>query len=91
MPTLVRKLQGKKTVVFHCALSQERGPGAALKYTRATRKKEAPKGCKEGEAENNDEQTVYVLDRGFVGWQEEYGEDERLTTAYSKEIWKDGY
>ena len=37
------------------------------------------------------EQTVYVLDRGFVGWQEVYGEDERLTEEYRKELWQDGY
>lgn len=37
------------------------------------------------------EQKVYVLDRGFVGWQEEYGEDERLTEAYAKDLWKEGY
>lgn len=37
------------------------------------------------------EQKVYVLDRGFVGWQETYGEDERLTEGYVKDLWKDGY
>lgn len=37
------------------------------------------------------EQTVYVLDRGFVGWQEVYGGDERLTEGYRKELWADGY
>jgi hypothetical protein len=36
-------------------------------------------------------QKVYVLDRGFVGWQERYGEDPRLTEGYRKEIWKEGY
>lgn len=37
------------------------------------------------------EQKVYVLDRGFVGWQEIYGEDTRLTEGYRKEIWQGGY
>ena len=41
--------------------------------------------------EEKKEQKVYVLDRGFVGWQERYGEDTRLTEGYRKEIWKDGY
>jgi Cdc25 family phosphatase len=53
----------------------------------------------EGDAEWEDveeegkkkEQKVYVLDRGFVGWQERFGEDSRLTEGYRKEIWKDGY
>jgi hypothetical protein len=43
------------------------------------------------EEEEGKEQKVYVLDRGFVGWQERYGEDSRLTEGYRKEIWKDGY
>lgn len=51
---------------------------------------------KEGDGEWEDveekkEQKVYVLERGFVGWQESYGEDMRLTEGYRKEIWKDGY
>lgn len=36
-------------------------------------------------------QKVYVLERGFVGWQEQFGEDTRLTEGYRKELWKDGY
>lgn len=35
------------------------------------------------------EQMVYVLDRGFQGWQEVYGEDERLTENYNKALWQD--
>ena len=33
-PELIRKLAEKEIVVFHCALSQQRGPSAALKYMR---------------------------------------------------------
>lgn len=35
------------------------------------------------------EQKVFILDQGFVGWQEKYGEDERLTEGYSKALWMD--
>ncbi|KAL1871566.1 hypothetical protein VTK73DRAFT_2030 [Phialemonium thermophilum] len=112
MPTLVRQLQDKKTVVFHCALSQQRGPGAALRYIRERERMFAIKsrgstaaGSAESSAEGESateelssdsnaghiEQNVYVLDRGFVGWQELYGEDERLTEGYRKELWRDGY
>ncbi|KAG7101020.1 CDC25-like phosphatase YCH1 [Verticillium longisporum] len=86
MPTLVRRMQGKKTVVFHCALSQQRGPSAALKYLRERdqmMRRENP-----AELAN---QTVYVLDLGFSGWQQTYGEDERLTDGYSKELWQSGF
>jgi Cdc25 family phosphatase len=107
MPTLVRQLQDKKMVIFHCALSQQRGPGAALKYIRERERlfprrktdgedKKAAEGGqiegeKEKESEQGVEQKVYVLDRGFVGWQEVYASDERLTEAYRKELWEDGY
>ncbi|KAL1653112.1 Cdc25 phosphatase Ibp1 [Didymella pomorum] len=33
-PELVRELKDKEVVVFHCALSQQRGPSAALRYLR---------------------------------------------------------
>ncbi|EEY15038.1 conserved hypothetical protein [Verticillium alfalfae VaMs.102] len=86
MPTLVRRMQDKKTVVFHCALSQQRGPSAALKYLRERDqmlRRENP-----AELAN---QTVYVLDLGFSGWHQTYGEDERLTEGYSKELWQSGF
>lgn len=120
IPELVRKLKDKETVVFHCALSQQRGPSAALRYIRerdrllgpgAKTKIQSGSGVGEvmlknkeehGKEEDKDaewedvedegkEQKVYVLDRGFVGWQERYGEDPRLTEGYRKEIWKEGY
>lgn len=34
IPELLRTLRDKDTVVFHCALSQQRGPSAALRYLR---------------------------------------------------------
>lgn len=34
VPELVRTLKDKDVVVFHCALSQQRGPSAALRYLR---------------------------------------------------------
>lgn len=61
IPELIRTLQDKDTVIFHCALSQQRGPSAALRYLREQRRK-----AQDGESK----QQVYVLDRGFVGWQE---------------------
>ncbi|KAI1652944.1 Rhodanese-like protein [Daldinia decipiens] len=97
MPTLLRKLADKEIVIFHCALSQQRGPSAALRYIRekeaaasaVKRTAEEKEVKKEGNAAK--QQQVYVLDRGFVGWQEVYGPDERLTEAYRKELWESGY
>ncbi|KAK3306739.1 uncharacterized protein B0T15DRAFT_528120 [Chaetomium strumarium] len=113
LPALVRQLQDKETVVFHCALSQQRGPTAALRYIRERERilaslkgkktasgEKTPQAVREegvvaavsGEGSHEvKEQKVYVLDRGFVGWQEAYGTDERLTEGYCKELWEDGY
>lgn len=38
MPELLRTLKDKEIVVFHCALSQQRGPSAALRYLREKRR-----------------------------------------------------
>lgn len=97
MPTLVRKLKDKKTVVFHCALSQQRGPSAALKYLREKdghlQTLELSSSREGGDAKESSgaavAQEVYVLEKGFVGWQEVYGDDERLTEGYRKELWQD--
>lgn len=61
LPELVRQLRDKETVVFHCALSQVRGPSAALAYMRERNRLVG----KEAEG-----QKVLVLDGGFVKWQE---------------------
>lgn len=82
MPTLVRRLDGKKTVVFHCMLSQQRGPSAALRYLR---EKQA---TADGDRPDEGQQEVLVLDQGFQGWQAEYGPDERLTEGYRKDLWE---
>ncbi|RYP91964.1 hypothetical protein DL770_001938 [Monosporascus sp. CRB-9-2] len=109
MPTLLRQLADKDTVVFHCALSRERGPSAALRYLREREAQQAQqqqakaegKGVAEGEKGAGDgnaetelkvkQQKVYVLDRGFVGWQEVYGPDETLTEAWRKELWEQSH
>jgi rhodanese-related sulfurtransferase len=103
---IVDSLADKEIVVFHCYLSQQRGPGAALKYLRErdskikNRGSETPgeaenlqvkKGKEDGELKKADQgkevdvagtggsavespnakkQEVFVLDGGFVKWQE---------------------
>ena len=138
IPEIVRTMADKEIVVFHCALSQQRGPTAALRYLRerdrgiknekldgekgppgigirdgSIRKIASPaskeeevkaeiekvlespesggnsgSGLKAPHSESKD-QEVYVLDKGFVGWQEKYGNDERLTEGYAADIWTD--
>jgi rhodanese-related sulfurtransferase len=66
MPELVRTLKDKDVVVFHCALSQQRGPSSALRYLR---EKERLNGVSE-DGKGSGQQKVYVLEGGFVKWQE---------------------
>lgn len=73
MPELVRTLKNKQTVVFHCALSQQRGPSSALRYLREKERLEGNAGAEasgDGEGVVEGGQTVYVLEGGFVKWQE---------------------
>jgi hypothetical protein len=46
---------------------------------------------KAGDGGETKQQKVYVLKDGFVGWQERYGEDTRLTEGYEKRLWQNGY
>ncbi|KZF25433.1 Rhodanese-like protein [Xylona heveae TC161] len=96
-PELVRTLADTPTVVFHCALSQQRGPGAALRYLRERSRMGYDKTAADVVAEGGEQaqgarekpqQQVYVLQGGFVKWQEKYGSDERLTEGYVKDIWE---
>jgi Cdc25 family phosphatase len=104
-PELIRTLRDKEVVIFHCALSQQRGPSAALRYLRE--KERLGVGSVEGVAEEGDvcvekrdgeekgdgkakEQKVFVLQGGFTMWQEKYGEDEMLTEGYQKDVWEFG-
>jgi rhodanese-related sulfurtransferase len=85
LPELLRTLKDKDQVIFHCALSQQRGPSAALKYARG---REELAGKLSGGVEKK-HQEVCVLVGGFSMWQAKYGEDERLTEGYVKDIWDD--
>lgn len=77
-------------VVFHCMLSQVRGPSSAMKFMRY---------CNELLETSQDEQEkefilnlrITILRGGFAKWQEDYGDDPSLTQGYQKDIWKYGY
>lgn len=96
MPELLRTLKDKDKVVFHCMLSQQRGPKAALAYARAKANEVAKQGEDKGEqAKNDDERTrkfggqeICVLEGGFGQWQSRYGDDKKLTEGYVKELWE---
>ena len=85
IPELLRTLKDKDKVIFHCALSQQRGPKAALTYAR---ERAGLAGKLLGDAEKKN-QEICVLEGGFNMWQAKYGEDDRLTEDYAKDIWGD--
>ena len=100
MPELLRVNREKERVVFHCMLSQQRGPKAALAYARArayeVSKREKERRENDGEDEEKEGakedgkiggQEVCVLEGGFGNWQSFYGDDERLTEGYVKDLW----
>ena len=91
MPALVRALRAKRVIVFHCALSQQRGPAAARGYVRERARVWPADNASPEAAAPAPAQQVYILDRGFVGWQKTYGNDSRLTVNYDSELWKEGY
>lgn len=97
MPELLRTNQDSDRIVFHCMLSQQRGPKAALAYARAKAYEVAKKASEEGKdgVEPVEEgmgkignQEVCVLEGGFETWQRYYGEDKTLTAGYEKDLWE---
>ena len=67
MPELVRTLKGKEKVIFHCALSQQRGPTAARMYLREKDKAIARE--EDQQVGSSGKQEVFILEGGFTQWQ----------------------
>ncbi|KAJ0970158.1 hypothetical protein J5N97_023035 [Dioscorea zingiberensis] len=59
MPDLINAVKGKETLVFHCALSQIRGPSCARIFLNHLSETKDDSGIK----------NVMVLERGFNGWE----------------------
>lgn len=80
VPELVRTLKDKKTVVFHCMLSQQRGPSAALRYARERERLLGAEGgvVQDEGASGRLGQRVVVLTGGFNAWQEQSVSDRRF-------------
>lgn len=83
IPELVRLHRDKDKVVFHCMLSQQRGPSSALKFARALQ----TVAQKEKQAQDVTWPQVCVLEGGFGVWAARYGQDERLTEAFVRDLW----
>lgn len=76
---LVERTKTVPTVIFHCALSQVRGPKAARIYAE-TRDILQSKG-------QDTTHEVYVLSGGFQDFQAKFKNDPELVENWSKEVW----
>ncbi|KAI8995866.1 Rhodanese-like domain-containing protein [Gaertneriomyces semiglobifer] len=65
-------------VIFHCALSQVRGPKCARHYHQLVK----PDVTK---------QEVLILQGGFTTWQQLHNADKELIENYNAEYWNDPY
>lgn len=82
--------KNQQVVVFHCMLSQQRGPSSAMRFMRYLNEK-LELSNDEAEVKFIENMKIFILRGGFGKWQESYGDDPNLTEGYEKEIWKFGY
>ncbi|CCE73129.1 Piso0_000150 [Millerozyma farinosa CBS 7064] len=84
---LQRRLEDEQVndVVFHCMLSQSRGPKAALAFLRSLDDVTGDES-----KEYFGKLGVWVLKGGFNAWQAEFAEDPTLTEGYEKDLWNFG-
>ncbi|KAJ8586545.1 Rhodanese-like protein [Rhizopogon salebrosus TDB-379] len=72
---LIKRTKDIPVMIFHCQLSQERGPKAARMYEGTCR------------ALHDTSPTVYVLQGGFVQFGESYKDDPELVENWREVIW----
>lgn len=85
LPQLQQKLIENEIddVVFHCALSQVRGPRSTLMFLRSLNEVQDP-----NDRAFFDKLSVSVLQGGFTSWQQKYGSDTEVTEDYIKDLWE---
>ncbi|KAN0139836.1 Rhodanese-like domain containing protein [Lactarius tabidus] len=76
---LIRDTKDVPQVIFHCALSQLRGPKAARQYFNRRNKLRD---------DNDTPQEVLILSGGFTEFQERFKDDPQLVENWSKDIWE---
>jgi len=72
------KTKGIPILIFHCALSQVRGPRTARTYAEIRDRTRQP---------NDIPQEIYVLRGGFSLFQAMYHSEPELVEGWSKEVW----
>ncbi|CAE6458234.1 unnamed protein product [Rhizoctonia solani] len=79
---LISKTKDVPKMIFHCALSQQRGPKAARIYAETRNNRLNP-----GETPT---QEIFVLRGGFTEFQRLFKDDPVLVEKWRKEVWQ-GY
>ncbi|CAD6887605.1 unnamed protein product [Tilletia controversa] len=87
LDSLVKDLAGVPKVVFHCHLSQQRGPKAARLYTEA-RNHAIETGAIDPKTESGSPQQVVVLRDGAAGFVRQYKDDKSLVENYDARSWE---
>ncbi|PLW16132.1 hypothetical protein PCANC_03925 [Puccinia coronata f. sp. avenae] len=90
---LIEQLKDVKCVIFHCALSQQRGPTAAKLYAHRREDGLVSGSLKSSLAFGEEArargaaQEVIILEGGFKGWAEEFKQDKTLVEGYNPALW----
>jgi len=76
---LVKDTRDVPQIIFHCALSQVRGPKAARQYND-----------RRNQMRDDDDipHEVFVLRGGFTRFQEKFKDDPQLVENWNKDIWE---
>ncbi|TPX71701.1 hypothetical protein SpCBS45565_g00901 [Spizellomyces sp. 'palustris'] len=83
----IEPLNSVPKVIFHCALSQVRGPKCANHYQQVSAVvRGQQEAAKEGEGAP---QEVLILRGGFQNWQNLYAKESDLVENYNAQFWKD--
>ncbi|KAF9925393.1 hypothetical protein FBU30_004807 [Linnemannia zychae] len=90
LPTLIESYKEIPQLIFHCALSQVRGPKAANRWAEAiAARDEALTEAAAIEAANKSPlaQRVNILRGGFGEWQRKHKDNKELVVDYEAEYW----
>jgi len=87
---LAMKLKGVPKVIFHCALSQARGPKCARIYSETLDALSEKVDTEESvsKPQQPEEQEILVLRNGFTGFQDAYKNDPDLVENFDQRYWE---
>ncbi|KIS65677.1 uncharacterized protein UMAG_11000 [Mycosarcoma maydis] len=81
-------LKDYKQVIFHCHLSQQRGPKAAGQYAKARQAAIDSGKLPKPEETQQEQQEVLVLRGGFSEFQDKYKADSAVVEKYDASAWE---